>query len=186
MIVFNYGTMNSAKSVNLICKAYELKQKNLKYICLYPEVDNRTEEGFITSRAGLKIEAKKIINGYYLNKELRKIIDEGYKYILVDEVQFLDEQCINMFLHISERHNINVLCYGLLTDFQTHLFPASKRLVEIADKLHHIESYCDCGNIASVNARIDKEGNIVTEGSQIEIGAEDKYITLCKKCYLNK
>lgn len=186
MLTFNYGVMNSAKSVNLICKAYELKQKNLKYICVYPEIDNRTEDGFITSRAGLKIEAKKIKNGFYLYKELRKIIDEGYKYILVDEVQFLDERCVNMFLHVSEKHNINILCYGLLTDFQTHLFPASKRLVEIADKLHNIESYCECGNKASINARINKEGKLVTEGDQFLIGSEDKYKTLCKGCYLKE
>ena len=186
MIVFNYGVMNSAKSVNLICKAYELKQKNLKYICLYPEVDSRTEEGFITSRAGLKIEARKIINDVVLYIELLKLIEDGYNYILIDEVQFLDEKCIEVLSSLSTKYDVNILCYGLLTDFQTKLFPASKRLVEIADKLHHIESYCDCGNIATINARIDKEGNIVTEGSQIEVGAEDKYITLCKKCYLNK
>jgi thymidine kinase len=75
------------------------------------------------------------------------------------------------------------MCFGLRTDFRTQLFPGSKRLFEVADSLEEIKSTCDCGNRASVNARIDKDGNIVTEGAQVEVGAEDKYVSLCRKCY---
>ena len=186
MITFNYGTMNSAKSVNLICKAYELKQKNLKYICLYPKLDTRTDNGFITSRAGLKVLAIPIINKDNLRDILEKFYLLDFSYVLIDEIQFLTKEEIDILLEASINDNMNILCYGLLTDFKTEMFEASKRLVEVADELHHIKSYCNCGNIASVNARIDKKGNIVNEGSKILIGAEDKYITLCKKCYYKK
>jgi thymidine kinase len=75
------------------------------------------------------------------------------------------------------------MCYGLRTDFQTRLFPGSKRLLELADTIEEIKSTCSCGGKAIVNARVDKDGNIVTDGSQVEVGAEDKYITLCRQCY---
>ena len=105
------------------------------------------------------------------------------KWILVDEAQFLDPKQVDQLARVVDVFSINVMCFGLRTDFQTHLFPGSKRLFEIADSLEEIKSTCDCGERNSVNARIDKNGHIVTEGAQVEVGAEDKYISLCRKCY---
>ena len=185
MLIFNYGAMNSAKTVNLICKAYELKQKNMDYLCIKPHNDNRFSESKIVSRAGLEIDAIPILD----SSHLQKILEDKrglYKYILVDEVQFFDTKSIDLLMKYSVIDDINVLCYGLMTDFQTNLFPASKCLVEYADELYHIKSYCSCGNIATVNARIDSSRNIITSGNQVEIGAENNYITLCKKCYFQQ
>lgn len=182
-IVFNYGVMNSAKTVNLICKAYELKQKGFRSLCLKPSIDTRTESNIIRSRAGLSIDAIGIKNTKHLADTLKISIKLKYSYILIDEIQFFKEEDIDLLSQFSLAYNVSVLCYGLMTDFQTRMFPASKRLVELADELHHIQSYCGCGNIATNNVRIDHDGNIITEGKQIEIGAEDKYITLCKSCF---
>ena len=182
-LIFNYGVMNSAKTVNLICKAYELKQKGFRSLCLKPSIDTRSETNLIRSRAGLTIEAVEIKDTKHLKDTLESSIKLKYSYILIDEIQFFKEEDIDLLCQFSLEYNISILCYGLMTDFQTKMFPASKRLVELADELHHIQSYCGCGNIATINARIDKNGNIIIEGNQIEIGAEDKYMTLCKSCF---
>lgn len=186
MIIFNYGVMNSAKTVNLICKAYELKQRGFQYVCFKPSIDTRTEGNIIKSRAGLEIDAFNISNTYQLSTKIEECIQDGIKYILLDEIQFFSKESIDVLVNYSIMYNLNILCYGLLTDFKVQLFPASKRLVEVADKLHHIESYCECGNVATINARFNKHGHIVVKGNQIEVGAEDKYITLCKRCFVKK
>ena len=182
-LIFNYGVMNSAKTVNLICKAYELKQKGFRSLCLKPSIDTRTESNIIRSRAGLSIEAIEIKDHNHLKDTLEVSVKLKYSYILIDEIQFFKEEDIDLLCQFSLKHNVSILCYGLMTDFKTNMFPASKRLVELADELHHIQSYCSCGNIATVNVRVDEDGDVITEGDQIEVGAEDKYITLCKSCF---
>lgn len=119
----------------------------------------------------------KLLDNYQANLKIQ------YKWLLIDEAQFLSEEQIDQLAYIVDNYDINIMCYGLRTDFQTHLFPGSKRLMEIADTIEEMKSMCECGNKAAVNARIDKNGNILTEGEQVECGAEDKYITLCRKCF---
>lgn len=103
----------------------------------------------------------------------------------MDEAQFLSIEQINELARIVDDFNIDVQCFGLRTDFQTKLFPGSMRLMEIADKIVEMKSMCSCGNKNIVNARIDSTGKLITHGNSVEIGGEDKYITLCRKCYNN-
>jgi thymidine kinase len=105
------------------------------------------------------------------------------KWILVDEAQFLTVEQVDQLARIVDELDINVICYGLRTDFRQQLFPGSKRLFEVADKFEEMRSTCRCGNRADVNVRYNKDGSVVTEGPQVECGSEDKYITLCRKCY---
>lgn len=108
------------------------------------------------------------------------------KWLLVDEAQFLTTEQVDELSDVVDCLNINVICYGLRTDFKTHLFDGSKRLFEIADTFEEIKTTCDCGTEKCIyNLRIDSEGNVVTEGKQVEVGGEDKYITVCRKCYKN-
>jgi thymidine kinase len=105
------------------------------------------------------------------------------KWILVDEAQFLTPGQVDQLARIVDELDVNVICYGLRTDFRQQLFPGSKRLFEVADKFEEMRSTCRCGNRADVNVRYNKDGSFVTEGPQVECGSEDKYITLCRKCY---
>ena len=111
---------------------------------------------------------------------------KGLKWILVDESQFLTEKQVEELAAVADNYGINVICYGLRTDFKTQLFPGSKRLFELADSIEEIKSSCYCNSKTSINARIDKNKKIVTDGEQIEVGGDDKYISLCRKCYFKK
>ena len=98
----------------------------------------------------------------------------------------LTEKQVDELAAIADMMEINVICYGLRTDFRTKLFPGSKRLFEIADSIEEIKSSCSCNSKTIFNARIDSEGKVVTDGEQIEVGGNDKYIALCRKCYFTK
>jgi thymidine kinase len=107
-------------------------------------------------------------------------------WILIDECQFLSTLQIDQLARIVDDYGVNVVCYGLRTDFQSHAFEGSKRLFELADTIEEIKSTCSCGRKTIINARIDSSGNIVTEGSQVEIGGDDKYVSLCRRCWRNR
>ncbi len=107
-------------------------------------------------------------------------------WILVDEAQFLAPEQVDQLACVVDTYGINVICYGLRTDFQTRLFEGSRRLFEIADTIDEIKSTCNCGRKTIVNARIDSRGEIITEGDQVEIGGNDRYISVCRNCWRNK
>lgn len=107
-------------------------------------------------------------------------------WVLIDEAQFLTEAQINDLAGLVDSYHISIICYGLRTDSMTHLFEGSKRLFEIADTIEEIKSTCSCGRKTIVNARIDSDGEIVIGGNQIEVGGEDKYLSMCRKCYFDK
>ena len=105
--------------------------------------------------------------------------------VIVDECQFLTQAQIDQLRGIVDEYGIPVLCFGLRTDFQTKLFPGSLRLMELADVIEEIKTMCDCGAKATVNARIDADGFIVTQGAQVVLGGNDSYIAMCHRCYVN-
>ena len=108
------------------------------------------------------------------------------EWFLVDEAQFLTEAQVDQLSRVVDDFGCNVICYGLRTDFQTHLFEGSRRLFEIADTIDEIKSTCTCGHKTIVNARIDANGDFVSEGAQVEIGGDERYIAVCRKCWRNK
>lgn len=184
-LYFRYGVMNSGKSLFLLSTAHNFTERGVPHLILKSSVDVRDK--CVKSRA-LQTEYPCTIvtpetDIYNLIKDF--YTEETVKWILVDESQFLQPEQIDQLSKVVDDFNINVICYGLRTDFQTKLFPGSMRLFEIADKFEEMKSTCFCGNKASVNARIDSDGYIVTEGNQVECGSEDKYITLCRNCYNN-
>lgn len=181
---FIYAPMNSGKSMMLIANAYGLQERGVPFLAMKSAIDDRNDKTTISSRCGLSRECELIktdTNIFELVRELHTT--GGFKQILVDEAQFLSEKQIDQLSDIVDKLGIDVTCYGLRTDFQSHLFPGSKRLFELADEIGEVESACSCGDKTIINARIDQNGRIVTDGSQIEIGGEDKYITLCRKCW---
>lgn len=188
-----WGPMSGGKSLNLLSTAYNLEENGIQIMILKPSLDTRDGEGVIRSRAGLEqkcIMIDKEINLYKAIKAYKNVLAvqfETLKWVLIDEAQFLTEEQVDQLSDVVDFLNVNVMCFGLRTDFQSHLFPGSKRLFEIADDLEEIKSSCECGEKkASINARFDENGEIITEGSQVEIGGNDKYKAICRKCWKDK
>lgn len=185
--------MNSAKSMLLLTTAHNLEENGLEIMVLKPSADTRDGVGIIRSRVGIErkcINVDEDVNIYKAIKEYRNFLASQFielKWVLVDECQFLTEQQIDQLSDVVDFLDINVICYGLRTDFQSKLFPASKRLFELADDIEEIKSTCACGDRkTSINARFDSEGNIVTEGSQVVIGGNDMYKPMCRRCWKEK
>lgn len=188
-LYFRYGTMGSAKTALLLTTAYNFEERGMAYMCLKPVIDNREKRNVIRSRIGIERECKWI----YPETDLYETIHDTFEqtldvpdWILVDEAQFLSEEQVDQLAQVVDDYACNVICYGLRTDFKTHLFEGSRRLFEIADSIDEIKSTCSCGRKTIVNARIDSNGQIITEGEQVEIGGNDRYIAVCRKCWRNK
>lgn len=188
-LYFTYATMNTGKSMILLAKAYSFQERNIPFLIIKSRIDTRDGEDVIHSRSlgdreCIGVEPKdnvlKIVETEMLQQE------KYFKWILVDEAQFLTEKQVDELTEVVDKHNINVICYGLRTDFKTHLFPGSKRLFEVADTIEELKSTCSCGKKTIYNARIDECGQIVLEGNQVEVGGEDKYMSVCRKCYKDK
>ena len=188
-----YGPMNSAKSMLLLTTAHNLEENGLQIMVLKPSLDTRDGEGIIRSRVGIERKCVAInpdMDLYKVIKAYRNVLAtqfEELKWILVDECQFLAEKQVDQLSDVVDFLNIDVMCFGLRTDFQSKSFPASKRLFEIADEFEEVKSTCSCGESkTSINARFDENGEIVTEGNQLVVSGNEMYKALCRKCWKNK
>jgi len=180
--------MGSSKSLRLLATAHDFDEKNIPILVLKPSADTRDGKNIIKSRAGLERECISIgpeINIFDIVNEFNDLRESEnkkvIKWILVDECQFLTEEQVDQLSDIVDYLDVNVICYGLRTDFKSKLFPASKRLFELADDIEEVKTSCDCGERASINARFNNEGKIITEGSQILVGGDDLYHAICRK-----
>ena len=188
---FLYSPMEAGKSAMLLIEADYFEKRNVGILCMKPSIDDRDGTDVIKSRIGIERECLTIYPNYDIYKIVTKIIEEQEKngdenklqWILVDESQFLTGFQVEQLRAIVDNLGINVLCYGLRTDFRTRLFEGSKRLFELADDIEEMKISCTCGRKAIFNARFNEFGVIVTDGEQILIGGEDKYKPICSKCY---
>lgn len=160
---------------------------------LKPSIDNRDGEDVVKSRVGLSRKCVPIdrdVDLYKAIKAYKNVLDaqfETLKWVLVDECQFLTSKQVDQLSDVVDFLDINVMCFGLRTDFQSHLFEGSKRLFEIADDLEEIKSTCECGDKkTSINARFGEDGEIVLSGNQVDIGGNEKYRAICRKCWKDK
>lgn len=192
-LIYRFGTMNSGKSLQLLATAHNFNERGIPFILLKSSIDTRDGNDVVHSRALGDRECLSVSpedNIYDLVRSFKTQFfpfkNKSLKWILVDEAQFLTPEQVDQLAAIADNFCINIICYGLRTDFRTHLFPGSKRLFEVADSLEEIKSSCSCNGKTIFNARIDGEGNIVTDGEQIEVGGEDRYVALCRKCYYTK
>ena len=191
---FKFSPMEAGKSAMLLIEAYNFEKRNINILCMKPSIDNRESIDKISSRIGIEKECFVIYPNYDIYAIVKKIIslnenNNKLQWILVDESQFLTSEQVEQFRAIVDDFDINVMCYGLRTDFQTHLFEGSKRLFELADDIDELKISCSCGRKAIFNARFNENGELVANGEQIIIGREDKYKPICSKCYreeLNK
>lgn len=188
-LYFRYGTMGSAKTAMLLTTAYNFEERGMEYMCMKPIIDNREKENVIRSRIGIERKCLWIYPETDLYELAKRQFEETLvvkDWILIDEAQFLTARQVDQLARIVDDYGSNVMCYGLRTDFQTKMFEGSRRLFEIADTIDEIKSTCSCGRKTIVNARIDHNGSIVTDGKQVEIGGDDKYVALCRHCWHNR
>ena len=188
-LYFKFSPMEAGKSAMLLIEAYNFEKRNINILCMKPSIDNRENIDKISSRIGIEKDCFTIYPQYNIYNIVREMLSEEtesktrLQWILIDESQFLTTDHVEQLRAIVDDFDINVLCYGLRTDFQTHLFEGSKRLFELADDIDEMKISCSCGRKAIFNARFNENGELVTSGEQILIGGEDKYKPMCSKCY---
>ena len=181
-LYFKYGAMGSSKSAQVLITKFNYEERDMKVLLLKPSTDTRDGADIIRSRIGL--EAKAVVVSP--DCDVYKLFEEKYsdcKAVIVDECQFLTPEQVDQLALLTIDYDTAVLCFGLRTDFQTKFFPGSLRLMEIAESISEIKSVCDCGAKATVNARIDGDGNVVFEGEQVMLGGNDSYRAMCRKCW---
>ena len=180
-LYFKFGAMGSSKSAQALITKFNYEELGMKVWLLKPSIDDRDGADVIKSRIGLSAHAQIITPDESIIEAFEKT--ENVDVIITDEAQFFTPEQIDELRTIVDFKNIPVLCFGLRTDFLTHFFPGSQRLMELADSMTEIKTVCACGRKATVNARIDGAGNIVYEGSQVLIGGNDSYVAMCHKCW---
>ena len=185
-LYFKFGAMGCSKTAQALITKFNYEERGMKVLLLKPSVDDRDGATIVKSRIGLQEEAITVSSDVDLYKTYVENYKEDCNVIIVDECQFLTPEQVDELGQIVIDFNVPVLCFGLATDFTTHLFPGSRRLFEIAESISEIKSVCKCGAKATVNARLDDHGNIVSTGEQVCIGGNDRYVAMSRRCWLKK
>jgi len=181
-LYFKYGAMGSSKTAQALITKYNYEEKGMSVWLLKPSADLRDGEVMLRSRIGLQSPAQVISPSDDICELFRQ--RERMDVIIVDECQFMPPRQIDQLREIVDFENVPVICFGLRTDFRSTLFDGSRRLFEVADTFTEIKTICDCGAKATNTARIDAEGYVVTEGEQLLLGGNDRYIAMCHRCWI--
>ena len=168
-LYFKYGAMGSSKSAQALITQFNYEELGMTVWLIKPSVDDRDGADIVKSRVGLSRRAT-----------------VRFDVVIADEAQFFTPEQIDGLREMVDELNLPVLCFGLRTDFLTHMFPGSQRLMELADSITEIKTICECGSKATVNARIGADGKIITAGYQIFLGGNDSYVAMCHKCWRRK
>jgi len=180
-LVFYYGVMGCSKTANALITRFQYLEKGKKVLLIKPALDTRDNidnKSIIASRIGIQAEAYAV----RIDESIASLLSrDTYDIIICDEAQFLTTAQVNELRNLSKY--IDIICYGLRTDFQSHLFEGSKRLFELADNIYEIEGVCTCGKKAVINARLTADKKIIYHGDQLELGGNDKYVGMCWDCW---
>jgi len=182
-LYFKYGAMGSSKTAQALITKYNYEENDMKVWLIKPSADTRDGVAKLRSRIGLEATVEVMTPDMNIYDRFRETQMGKCNAVICDECQFLTEEQIDQLRSIVNDCSVPVMCFGLRTDFQTRLFPGSRRLMELADCIEEIKTMCDCGSKATVNARIS-DGYIVTEGAQVVLGGNDSYIAMCHRCYI--
>jgi len=187
-LYFSYSAMNAGKSAILLQSAYNYHERGMKTLLLKPEVDTRDPlANHIVSRIGIKAQAEVFSTDTKLEAFIKLYYNKTkVDCILLDESQFLTPDQVWQLASISDDFGIPVMCYGLRTDFKGNLFPGSATMLAIADDVREIRTLCWCGRKATMTMRFDAEGKAITDGNQVDVGGNEKYISLCRRHWLEK
>ncbi|OHV84378.1 thymidine kinase [Rhizobium sp. LCM 4573] len=186
-LYFHYATMNAGKSTMLLQASYNYQERGMRTAIFIAALDDRAGAGRVASRIGLSSDA----TPFTAADNLFEIIagmhnEEPIACVFVDEAQFLSPEQVWQLARITDRIGIPVMAYGLRTDFQGKLFPGSLELLAIADELREVRTICFCGRKATMVVRVDEAGEVVREGAQVEVGGNEKYVSLCRRHWEEK
>ena len=181
-LYFKYGAMGSSKTAQALITKFNYEERSMKVWLIKPALDTRDGASVIRSRIGLEAECFPVSRDANLLSLYREN-STAYDVIIADECQFFTEAQVDALRTIVNDYGIPVLCFGLRTDFLCHLFEGSRRLFEVADSIAEIKTICSCGSKATVNARLDGNMQVVTEGAQVMLGGNDCYLAMCHKCW---
>lgn len=181
-LYFYYSSMNAGKSTALLQSSYNYQERGMNTLVLAPRLDDRYGIGVVKSRIGIEAAAMT----FSRNDNLFELVDGQHSAgpvhcVLIDEAQFLTRSQVFELSDVTDKLNIPVLAYGLRTDFQGEPFEGSKYLLAWSDNLKELKAICHCGSKATMVVRLDSSGNAVTEGSQVEIGGNDRYVSMCRR-----
>lgn len=185
-LYYKYGAMGSSKSAQALIAKFNYEERGMRVWLIKPSTDTRDGEIMIKSRIGLECPAEKITPETNLLARFIELYPLKLDVIIADECQFFEPAHIDALRTIVDEYSTPVLCFGLRTDFLTHLFPGSRRLFELADSISELKTICECGKKATVNARYGTDGEITTRGEQVYLGGNESYIAMCHKCWRSK
>jgi thymidine kinase len=181
-LYFSYSAMNAGKSTLLLQASHNYRERGMSTMLFTAALDERAGRGRIASRIGLEAEADTFSPDDDLFARVQARHEAGPLHcVLLDEAQFLSEEQVWQLARVTDRLGVPVMCYGLRTDFQGKLFPGSRALLALADDLREIRTLCRCGRKATMVVRLGADGKVVRHGAQVEIGGEDKYVSLCRR-----
>lgn len=181
-LYFYYSAMNAGKSTTLLQSSFNYQERGMTPLIFTAAIDDRFGVGKVSSRIGLEADAHLFDADSQLLDMVKALTSEQpYHCILVDEAQFLTKQQVRELSDVVDLLDIPVLCYGLRTDFQGELFAGSEALLAWADKLIELKTICHCGKKATMVVRMDEQGNPIAQGSQVAIGGNDKYVSMCRR-----
>ena len=181
-LYFYYSSMNAGKTTNLLQSAYNYVERGMRTLILTPALDNRYGEGVVASRIGLRSQAERFTAETDLLAVVRTNIEQhgALHCVFVDEAQFLSKAQVWQLTDVVDELNIPVLAYGLRTDFRGELFEGSRYLLAWADHLEEIKTICHTGRKATMVVRVDEQGRAITEGPQVEIGGNERYVSVSR------
>ena len=181
-LYFNYSSMNAGKTTVLLQSAHNYRERGMTPMLFTPKLDDRFGVGWIKSRIGLQARATIFEPGDDLFEATRAQLEErNIHCVLVDEAQFLERSQVFQLTEVVDQLEIPVLCFGLRTDFQGELFEGSRHLLAWADELQELKTICHTGKKATMVVRVDENGYALREGSQVEIGGNERYISVSRK-----
>ena len=183
-LYFKYGAMGSSKTAQALITKYNYEENGMQVWLIKPSADTRDGMDILRSRIGLLSQVQVMDPQADIYAQFQAS-HQGCNVVITDECQFFTPAQIDQLRAIVDDFAVPVICYGLRTDFMCNLFPGSRRLMEVADSFQEIKTVCDCGVKATVNARIDENGFVVTEGAQVVLGGNDRYIAMCHRCWRN-
>ncbi|PSW07689.1 thymidine kinase [Photobacterium lipolyticum] len=181
---FYYSAMNAGKSTTLLQSSFNYRERGMSPVILTAAIDTRFGKGKVSSRIGLQEDAELYAPEDDLWEKLQALHRESkIDCVLIDECQFLTKDQVYQLTEVVDKLHVPVLCYGLRSDFRGELFEGSRYLLSWADKLVELKTICHCGRKANMVIRQDESGQAIADGDQVEIGGNDRYVSVCRKHY---